>query len=121
MPPSLKRLLVDVVFPQVRLSKMACLEKAELVDTVLESWGGSSGAQCAVRAPIAKREREYTRSGHQSGKGRENIPVTGTNHGRGVRGFCRLPLIRISPSQAALHCIVKLRLEWPMPTSMYTL
>eukprot|EP00959_Pyramimonas_sp_CCMP1952_P089586 1874213-Pyramimonas_sp.AAC.1 len=27
----------------------------------------------------------YTRSGHQSRKGKENIPVAGTNHGRGER------------------------------------
>eukprot|EP00976_Prorocentrum_cordatum_P067233 1178650-Prorocentrum_minimum.AAC.1 len=30
-------------------------------------------------APIAQGEREYTRSGHQSRKGRENIPAVGTN------------------------------------------
>eukprot|EP00976_Prorocentrum_cordatum_P117610 1196335-Prorocentrum_minimum.AAC.1 len=30
-------------------------------------------------------ERKYTRNGHQSRKGRENIPVTGTNRGRGER------------------------------------
>eukprot|EP00959_Pyramimonas_sp_CCMP1952_P042899 897751-Pyramimonas_sp.AAC.1 len=30
-------------------------------------------------------EREYTRSGHQLRKGRENIPASGTNHGRGER------------------------------------
>eukprot|EP00959_Pyramimonas_sp_CCMP1952_P053375 1116396-Pyramimonas_sp.AAC.1 len=38
-----------------------------------------------MRAPIAEGEREYTRIGHQSRKGSENIPVSGTNHGRGVR------------------------------------
>eukprot|EP00959_Pyramimonas_sp_CCMP1952_P294976 6169686-Pyramimonas_sp.AAC.1 len=30
-------------------------------------------------------EREYTLSGHQSRKGRENIPLAGTNRGRGER------------------------------------
>eukprot|EP00976_Prorocentrum_cordatum_P110506 1195210-Prorocentrum_minimum.AAC.10 len=37
------------------------------------------------RAPIAEGEREHTRSGHQSQKGRENIPVAGTNRRRGER------------------------------------
>eukprot|EP00976_Prorocentrum_cordatum_P114814 1195903-Prorocentrum_minimum.AAC.3 len=32
-----------------------------------------------VRALIAEGEREYTHSGHQSQKGRENIPKVGTN------------------------------------------
>eukprot|EP00959_Pyramimonas_sp_CCMP1952_P195893 4095363-Pyramimonas_sp.AAC.1 len=32
----------------------------------------------SVRLPIAKGEREYTHSGHQSQKGRENIPIAGT-------------------------------------------
>eukprot|EP00976_Prorocentrum_cordatum_P059998 1175725-Prorocentrum_minimum.AAC.6 len=40
---------------------------------------------CPQRAPIAEREREYTRSGHQSRKGRENIPAAGTNRGKGER------------------------------------
>eukprot|EP00959_Pyramimonas_sp_CCMP1952_P475493 9504191-Pyramimonas_sp.AAC.1 len=35
----------------------------------------------AQRAPIAEGEREYTRSGHRLRKGRENIPVAGTNRG----------------------------------------
>eukprot|EP00976_Prorocentrum_cordatum_P002172 42993-Prorocentrum_minimum.AAC.1 len=35
------------------------------------------------RAPITEGERAYTHSGHQSRKGRENIHITGTNHGRG--------------------------------------
>eukprot|EP00976_Prorocentrum_cordatum_P095843 1190320-Prorocentrum_minimum.AAC.2 len=39
------------------------------------------------RVPIAEGEREYTRSGHQSQKGRENIPVAGTNHRRGERTY----------------------------------
>ena len=30
--------------------------------------------------PIAEGEREYSRSGHLSQKGREHIPVAGTNH-----------------------------------------
>eukprot|EP00976_Prorocentrum_cordatum_P073707 1181222-Prorocentrum_minimum.AAC.1 len=34
-------------------------------------------------APITEGDREYTRSGHQSQKGSENIPVVGTNHRRG--------------------------------------
>eukprot|EP00959_Pyramimonas_sp_CCMP1952_P411614 8625671-Pyramimonas_sp.AAC.1 len=34
------------------------------------------------RAPIAEGEGEYTRSGHHSRKGRENIPVAGTNRRR---------------------------------------
>ena len=37
------------------------------------------------RAPITEGKREYDRSGHQSQKGRENIPVAGTNHRRGER------------------------------------
>eukprot|EP00959_Pyramimonas_sp_CCMP1952_P002255 46845-Pyramimonas_sp.AAC.1 len=37
------------------------------------------------RAPIAEGEREYTRGGHQSQKGSENIPVAGTNRRRGDR------------------------------------
>eukprot|EP00959_Pyramimonas_sp_CCMP1952_P194094 4058921-Pyramimonas_sp.AAC.1 len=37
------------------------------------------------QAPIAEGEREYTRGRHQSQKGRENIPVTGTNRRRGER------------------------------------
>eukprot|EP00976_Prorocentrum_cordatum_P107657 1194682-Prorocentrum_minimum.AAC.3 len=37
------------------------------------------------RSPITEGEREYTRSGNQSQKGRENIPVAGTNHKRGER------------------------------------
>eukprot|EP00976_Prorocentrum_cordatum_P075104 1181783-Prorocentrum_minimum.AAC.3 len=36
-----------------------------------------------MRAPITEGEREYTRSGHQSQKGRANIPVAGTNRRRG--------------------------------------
>eukprot|EP00976_Prorocentrum_cordatum_P071399 1180309-Prorocentrum_minimum.AAC.1 len=35
-------------------------------------------------------ETEYTRSGHQSRKGRENIPVAGTNHGRGENKDVRI-------------------------------
>eukprot|EP00959_Pyramimonas_sp_CCMP1952_P088005 1841383-Pyramimonas_sp.AAC.1 len=30
----------------------------------------------------ATQPREYTRNGHQSQKGRENIPIAGTNHRR---------------------------------------
>eukprot|EP00976_Prorocentrum_cordatum_P067936 1178933-Prorocentrum_minimum.AAC.3 len=36
-------------------------------------------------APIAEGERDYTRIGHQLQKGRENIPVAGTNRRRGER------------------------------------
>eukprot|EP00959_Pyramimonas_sp_CCMP1952_P215765 4513044-Pyramimonas_sp.AAC.1 len=39
------------------------------------------------RAPITEAEREYTRSGHQSQKGRENIPGAGANHRRGERMY----------------------------------
>eukprot|EP00959_Pyramimonas_sp_CCMP1952_P035254 738594-Pyramimonas_sp.AAC.1 len=44
-----------------------------------------AAARRPVRAPIAEGEREYTRSGHQSRKGRENIPIAGTNRGTGER------------------------------------
>eukprot|EP00959_Pyramimonas_sp_CCMP1952_P080187 1676131-Pyramimonas_sp.AAC.1 len=37
------------------------------------------------QAPIAEGEREYTRGRHQLRKGRENIPVAGTNRRRGGR------------------------------------
>eukprot|EP00976_Prorocentrum_cordatum_P067791 1178889-Prorocentrum_minimum.AAC.5 len=36
-----------------------------------------------LRAPIAEGEREDTHCGHQSQKGRENIPISGTNRRRG--------------------------------------
>eukprot|EP00959_Pyramimonas_sp_CCMP1952_P330547 6921674-Pyramimonas_sp.AAC.2 len=51
-------------------------------------------------APIVKGEREYTRSGLQSRKGRENIPVAGTNRVRGERRCVRKRLslvVRFSP------------------------
>eukprot|EP00959_Pyramimonas_sp_CCMP1952_P315384 6600955-Pyramimonas_sp.AAC.1 len=38
-------------------------------------------------APIAEGGREYTRSRHQSRKGRENIPAAGTNRRRGERTY----------------------------------
>eukprot|EP00959_Pyramimonas_sp_CCMP1952_P166292 3475720-Pyramimonas_sp.AAC.1 len=41
-------------------------------------------APLEVRAPTAEGGREYTRVGHQSRKGGENIPAVGTtNRGRG--------------------------------------
>eukprot|EP00959_Pyramimonas_sp_CCMP1952_P393136 8237374-Pyramimonas_sp.AAC.2 len=39
----------------------------------------------SARAPITEVERAYTRSGHQSRKGTEHIPVAGTNRVRGER------------------------------------
>ena len=38
-----------------------------------------------LTAPHAEGEREYTRSGHLSQKGRENTPVAGANRRRGER------------------------------------
>eukprot|EP00959_Pyramimonas_sp_CCMP1952_P467301 9491351-Pyramimonas_sp.AAC.1 len=45
----------------------------------------SSKGGTATRTPITKGEREYTRSGHQLRKGRENIPVAGANLQAGRR------------------------------------
>eukprot|EP00959_Pyramimonas_sp_CCMP1952_P044397 927762-Pyramimonas_sp.AAC.1 len=41
------------------------------------------------RAPMAEGERDYARSGHQWQKGRENMPVAGTNGRRGERTYTR--------------------------------
>eukprot|EP00976_Prorocentrum_cordatum_P037968 771414-Prorocentrum_minimum.AAC.5 len=54
-------------------------------------------------APIAEGEREYTRSRHQSQKGRENIPATGTNRRmrENIQPSEQLGLTRaLSPCQA---------------------
>eukprot|EP00976_Prorocentrum_cordatum_P077533 1182727-Prorocentrum_minimum.AAC.3 len=47
--------------------------------------GETGAAHNCKRVPIAEGEREYTHSGYQSQKGRENIPIAGTRRRRGER------------------------------------
>eukprot|EP00959_Pyramimonas_sp_CCMP1952_P284204 5940650-Pyramimonas_sp.AAC.1 len=54
------------------------------VQSMFGSSVGGTGAG-THRVPAASWEREYTHSGHQSQKRRENIPIAGTNHRRGER------------------------------------
>eukprot|EP00976_Prorocentrum_cordatum_P056356 1137168-Prorocentrum_minimum.AAC.1 len=46
-----------------------------------------AGREYPQRAPIAEGKREYARSGHRSQKGKENIPVAGTDRRREKRVF----------------------------------
>eukprot|EP00959_Pyramimonas_sp_CCMP1952_P210358 4402367-Pyramimonas_sp.AAC.1 len=69
--------------------------------------GGLAGISPNSPAPIAEGGREYTHSGHQSQKGRENIPCARTV--RRKHSFEETPL---SPKDKNLRCGLEFSDRW---------